>query len=107
MTARNVADWEADCIICGLSTLDADHILILGYAPPDEAEIGEDLCLTWAVDHGVVVIDEPYSTQSTHPSNLSSNPHYDHHHDTPIKVTATQPEMQVVVRATGEVTPPP
>ena len=84
VTARNVADWEADCIICGLSTFDADHILLLGYAPPEEEDIGVDLCLSWFNFH-------------------QSNPQNDHHDNEPIKVTATQPEMQVVVRATGEV----
>jgi len=34
VTARNVVDWEADCLICGLTTLDADHVLLLGYVHP-------------------------------------------------------------------------
>ena len=40
ITARSVVDWDTDCIICGISSFDADHIVILGYAPPAEADLG-------------------------------------------------------------------
>ena len=51
VTARNVVDWEADCIICGLTTFDADHVLVLGYAPPAEADVGSGLHLTLDEEH--------------------------------------------------------
>ena len=35
VNARTVAHWQADVIICGMSSFDSDHILILGYVPPD------------------------------------------------------------------------
>ena len=75
---------------------------MLGYAPPEEAEIGVDLCLSWAVDHGVVIVDDPQSALQSNPSTNNAK-HYDNQDEQPIKVTATQPEMQVVVKATGEV----
>lgn len=31
--AKTVADWQSDCIICGLSSFDVDHVVILGYFP--------------------------------------------------------------------------
>jgi vacuolar protein sorting-associated protein 41 len=34
--ARLIADWRADTIICGVSPFDQEHVLILGYLPPDE-----------------------------------------------------------------------
>jgi hypothetical protein len=30
---RTVADWLTDCIICGISSFDIDHVAILGYFP--------------------------------------------------------------------------
>ena len=40
VTARSVFDWETDCIICGISSFDADHLVILGYSPPGESDLG-------------------------------------------------------------------
>ena len=40
VTARSVFDWETDCIICGISSFDADHLVILGYSPPEESDLG-------------------------------------------------------------------
>ena len=28
-----VHDWQADCIICGLSAFDAENMMLLGYVP--------------------------------------------------------------------------
>ncbi len=33
--ARTVSDWQTDFIICGLGPFDAEHVVLLGYAPPD------------------------------------------------------------------------
>lgn len=33
VTSRTIADWQTDCIICGLSSFDIDHVVILGYFP--------------------------------------------------------------------------
>ena len=33
--AKTLAEWKADCIICGLAALDAEHIALLGYVPAD------------------------------------------------------------------------
>lgn len=33
--ARTTADWQADFIICGLTSFDSEHVLLLGYVPPD------------------------------------------------------------------------
>lgn len=38
--ARTVTDWQADFIICGVSAFDVDHVMLLGYVPPDEEEVG-------------------------------------------------------------------
>ena len=40
ITARSVIDWETDCIICGISSFDTDHVVLLGYAPPLESDLG-------------------------------------------------------------------
>ena len=42
--AAGCSDWQVDVIICGLTSLDANHILILGYVPPDvdEGDTDED-----------------------------------------------------------------
>lgn len=32
-SATTVAEWQSDSIICGLASMDVDHILILGYVP--------------------------------------------------------------------------
>ena len=32
--AKTVSDWQADVIICGLSTFDENHVVLLGYVPP-------------------------------------------------------------------------
>ncbi|CAM9127471.1 unnamed protein product, partial [Ectocarpus fasciculatus] len=43
ITARTIADWQTDCIICGVSSFDIDHIAILGYFPVfDEASSDDD-----------------------------------------------------------------
>lgn len=36
VVARTVHEWQADCIICGLSSFDAEHLMLLGYLPADE-----------------------------------------------------------------------
>lgn len=33
VTARTIADWQTDCIICGISSFDIDHVALLGYFP--------------------------------------------------------------------------
>ena len=48
VNARTVADWQADVIISGLSSFDSNHVIILGYVPPDirnyEGTNDEDEC---------------------------------------------------------------
>jgi hypothetical protein len=39
--ARTIISWQADCIICGMFPLDDDHLVYLGYSPPDENEMAE------------------------------------------------------------------
>ena len=40
---RTVADWLTDCIICGVSSFDIDHVGILGYFPVfDGSSTGDD-----------------------------------------------------------------
>ena len=34
--ARLIADWDLDCMVCGVSSFDGDHILVLGYMPPED-----------------------------------------------------------------------
>jgi hypothetical protein len=31
--AKTVAEWQTDCVICGISSFDIDHVAILGYFP--------------------------------------------------------------------------
>lgn len=40
MVAKTVVTWQSDCIICGLSTFDRKHIVMLGYLPAGEAQMG-------------------------------------------------------------------
>lgn len=42
--AKTISDWQTDCIVCGLSSFDEDHVLVLGYFPseadsPDDEEV--------------------------------------------------------------------
>lgn len=37
--ARTVSEWHTDCIICGLSSFDADNIILLGYPLPNESTL--------------------------------------------------------------------
>ena len=39
--ARTVSDWQADCIICGISAFDSDHIVLLGYTPDEQEAFTE------------------------------------------------------------------
>lgn len=39
---RTIADWMADCIICGVSSFDVDHVAILGYFPTFEEETEDE-----------------------------------------------------------------
>ena len=39
--ARTIISWQADSIICGIYPLDDDHVVYLGYAPPEENEMSE------------------------------------------------------------------
>ena len=41
INAKTVAEWQTDCIICGISSFDIDHVAILGYFPlmPGIAEV--------------------------------------------------------------------
>jgi hypothetical protein len=34
--ARLIADWNLDSIVCGVSSFDQDHILVLAYMPPED-----------------------------------------------------------------------
>lgn len=38
LAATITVDWTSDSIICGVYPFDRDHLLYLGYAPPDENE---------------------------------------------------------------------
>jgi hypothetical protein len=101
ITARSVIDWETDCIVCGISSFDADHVVLLGYAPPVEEDLGK-------------VIPDVHSSKeknSKHPKTTDSgyadnsvsenlNDHFESAVGTVIGLN--QPEIQIVLRSTGE-----
>ena len=35
--AKTIIEWTADCILCGVFPLDEEHVVCIGYTPPDEA----------------------------------------------------------------------
>jgi vacuolar protein sorting-associated protein 41 len=41
-SARVVMEYQLDCIACGISAFDADHLILFGYVPPDEATISAE-----------------------------------------------------------------
>jgi len=46
ISARVSAEWQLGCVICGAVTLDADHVVLLGFSPPSDQIIHEYLSLT-------------------------------------------------------------
>jgi hypothetical protein len=41
--ARTVLDYQLDCIACGISTFDSEHLVLFGYVPPDEEAIAKEV----------------------------------------------------------------
>ena len=93
VTARSVVDWETDCIVCGISSFDADHMIILGYAPPYEDDLGKEL------DR-----DEEEKTELSKP-DIADNKYTNKSNelDETAVVGLSQPEIQIILRSTGEV----
>lgn len=94
--ARTVADWQADFIICGASSFDADLVILLGYVPPDEGEV--ETAYSWvnsksfaaapsAAAAAAVSSADPHTPGSASPPGLDGN----------------HPEIQICRRTTGEV----
>ena len=87
ITARSVADWMTDCIICGVASFDADHVIVLGYIPPDEetvAQYEKDFTGTGTLE------DKESERRPPQSSELSPN-------------IINRPEIQIISRFTGEV----
>jgi hypothetical protein len=117
ITARNVVNWETDCIICGISSFDADHVLILGYAPPEEEELGNDLVIqndSNETEKELLSISEPnpishfgnnYDIGKNKKSFLNNPKNIQNVSEKkmPLKITLNQPEVQIISRLTGEV----
>ena len=101
ITARSVIDWETDCIVCGISSFDADHVVLLGYAPPVEEELG-------------TVIPEEYNNKGKNSKHLKTTDSgytdnsVDENLDESFQsgggtvIGLNQPEIQIVLRSTGE-----
>ena len=84
ITARSVVDWETDFIVCGISSFDADHVVVLGFTPPSEEELGP-------------VIIENYPDTKNHISALSGM------NENEIKIGLNQLEIQILLRTSGEI----
>lgn len=129
VTARSVVDWETDCIICGISSFDADHVVILGYAPPGESQLGlpiEDYLHDVSPQNmkktdvhstlGVKVTSTSISTSSIKTVSMKGNTAAQvetlkdsatgsgsgSESELGSVVTLNQPEIQIILRATGE-----
>jgi hypothetical protein len=101
ITARSVIDWETDCIVCGISSFDADHVVLLGYAPPVEEDLG-------------TVISDVYSGKEKNSKHLkttgsgytdnSVGENLDDNFRSAVGtvIGLNQPEIQIVLRSTGE-----
>lgn len=73
--ARTACDWTTDCIIAGLSTFDVDHLIIVGYVPPDEQEMD---------------IEQLHSAPDNSPTSVPLS-------------KSNRPEVQLVQKSNGEV----
>ena len=117
VTARSVVDWETDCIVCGLSSFDAYHMIILGYAPPFESDLG--LALDDDDDEEEEEVQDKNEDKEDK-SNLKNsditNNQYINKNKNKVKnesknngfdddavVGLSQPEIQIILRSTGEV----
>eukprot|EP01035_Chromulina_nebulosa_P019588 gene19588-25491_t len=57
--ARTVTEFQLDCIVCGVSSFDRDHLVIFGYVPPkDEINI-DDNTLTNSDDLPLSLTNQP------------------------------------------------
>ena len=103
VTARSVVDWETDCIVCGISSFDADHMIILGYAPPFESDLGRSLNDDES-DQDEDEEDEDEKLDLKKP-DITNNKHTNKNNDLdePAVVGLSQPEIQIILRSTGEV----
>ena len=113
VTARSVVDWETDCIVCGLSSFDADHMIILGYAPPFESDLGlaldddddnddhedenED-----KVDKSNLKNSDITNNQSIN-KNKSKDKNMNNGFEDDAVIGLSQPEIQIILRSTGEI----
>ena len=41
-TATTSIEWKTDCIICGVFPFDGEHVVVLGYYPPDEKAMEQE-----------------------------------------------------------------
>ena len=114
VTARSVVDWETDCIVCGLSSFDADHMIILGYAPPFESDLGK--ALDDDDDDDYEVYEDEKEDDEDEKSNLNNsdimnnqdinknkNENKNNECEDAAVVGLSQPEIQIILRSTGEV----
>ena len=84
ITARSVVDWETDFIVCGISPFDADHVVVLGFTPSMEENLGP-------------VIIENYPDTKNHISALSGM------NESEVKLGLNQLEIQILLRTSGEI----
>eukprot|EP01041_Mallomonas_annulata_P004788 gene4788-9542_t len=98
--ADTVSDWLADCIICDIVSLDVDHILLLGYVPAEPSTTSTTTTTT-TTNHQQGESPVPTS------HNLDNNSNYinsigDVDEGKVAVISSDLPELQIVVRATGE-----
>eukprot|EP01038_Epipyxis_sp_PR26KG_P008152 gene8152-11033_t len=80
--AKTKCEWQADCIICGISPFDANHIIMLGYTPPlDENEYNNAVNKSQSKDE-----DE----NENNDANLTND-------------TTNLPEILIINKSTGEI----
>jgi hypothetical protein len=100
ITAKSVKQWQTDCIVCGIASFDAEHVVVLGYIPPDDDMIGGTINDSAAVNIG---------------KSSSSSSGDDRVGDISVGLAANEesksdgvravnyPEIQIIHKATGKV----
>ena len=66
---KSVDEWQADCIVCGISTFDTDHLVLLGYVPPDDDTV--DLAMSPATTRNSLLRIDEETSLSSHVAGLS------------------------------------
>jgi WD40 repeat protein len=105
IVAKSVKQWQTDCIVCGIASFDAEHMVVLGYIPPDEDIISGKSDFISDASSAPVAGDVSSSAPGTPTGGPSKSLSAELDEESKVEPpkAVNYPELQIIHKTTGKV----